>query len=237
MYASLNLMSNYKTFKNLLYQGHDIKYTLSYKDQKHIILKVVAGEIKVSAPHFAELWEIERILYKNITKILSVQSNHIVTSVYDLNASQPWIKIMGEKYHIEINEEITRAKIVDKTIKIKNYYDQEVQIKKIYSLIGKEFKNWFISRTIDWSVKMNIPFKNVSVKLMKAKWGYCLPKESKISYNTKLLHFDDEHISYVIIHELAHILHANHSKEFWNFVEQYSPKYREIQKTLNSTGV
>lgn len=230
-------MSNYKTTKKLSYQGNKISYTLIYKNQKHIILKVVAGEIKISAPHFAQSWEIEKILYKNISKILSVQNNHIFTSMYDLNSTKPWIKILGEKHEIIISEDNIRAKIKDKVIYIKNYYDQDIQIKKIYSLLAKDFKNWFIDRTIDWSVKMNISFKNVSVKLMKAKWGYCLPNESKISYNTKLLHFEDEIISYVIIHELAHIEHPNHSKDFWSFVEMYSPNYREIQKTLNSTGV
>ncbi|ATQ35869.1 metal-dependent hydrolase [Mesoplasma entomophilum] len=237
MFASLNSMSSIKMKKTLSYQGNNLNYTITYKEQKHIILRVVQGEVRISAPLNTADWEVEKIIYKNISKIVSVQNQHIIASVYDLNTLKPWVKIFDEEIEIIIDETLTRSKIENNKIYMKNYFNHEEQIKKLYSILAKHYKNWFISRTIDWSLKMNVQFRNVNVKLMKAKWGYCLPKELKIAYNTKLLHFNDEIISYVIIHELTHILHPNHSKEFWHFVERYCPNYKELQTQLNSTGI
>ncbi|WP_027875506.1 SprT family zinc-dependent metalloprotease [Mesoplasma chauliocola] len=237
MFVSLNLMSNLKLKKTLSYQGNNLSYTITFKEQKHIILRVIQGEVRISAPLNTPDWEVEKIIYKNISKIVSVQNQHILSSVYDFNSSNPWVKIFDKEIEIIIDENLTRSKFENNKIYMKNYFDNEEQVKKMYSILAKHYKNWFISRTIDWGLKMNIQFRNVNVKLMKAKWGYCLPKELKIAYNTKLLHFNDEIISYVIIHELTHILYPNHSREFWNFVEIYCPNYKELQILLNSTGI
>jgi predicted metal-dependent hydrolase len=43
-----------------------------------------------------------------------------------------------------------------------------------------------------------------------------------------------ECVEYVIIHELAHIVHPNHSKDFWNLVAQYCPDYRRLRRLLNN---
>lgn len=65
----------------------------------------------------------------------------------------------------------------------------------------------------------------------KTRFGSCSGKNS-ISLNILLMKYPQEVIEYVIIHELAHIKHKNHSKHFWNFVEIYCPNYKELDKML-----
>lgn len=61
---------------------------------------------------------------------------------------------------------------------------------------------------------MNIEFSMLKIRAMLSKWGVCQPHKKVITLNYKLIHFDYQIIDYVIIHELAHIVHSHHQKLF-----------------------
>lgn len=73
-----------------------------------------------------------------------------------------------------------------------------------------------------------IPNK-ITIKEIKYAWGSCSSKKN-ITINLELIKYSQKAIRYVILHELCHIKHMNHSKEFWELVEKYMPEYKEIQK-------
>ena len=67
---------------------------------------------------------------------------------------------------------------------------------------------------------------------MKTRWGVCNIRDNSVTLNTKLIEYDIEKLDYVIIHELSHFIHFNHSKAFWNQVSIYTPNYKQIRKDL-----
>ena len=67
---------------------------------------------------------------------------------------------------------------------------------------------------------------------MKTRWGVCNVKTHKITLNLELIKKDIRCLDYVIIHELSHLLYANHSKEFWKCVEDNFKDYKKIRKEL-----
>lgn len=69
----------------------------------------------------------------------------------------------------------------------------------------------------------------VRVKELKYAWGSCSIKKH-ITLNSNLIKYSEQAIRYVILHELCHIQHMNHSKEFWKLVQTYMPEYKEIKK-------
>jgi hypothetical protein len=73
--------------------------------------------------------------------------------------------------------------------------------------------------------------KDFHLKLVDSKWGHCTP-HNDVMLNLKLLNADIEILRYVIIHELAHVRHKNHSMKFWNEVAKYCPNYKVLRKTL-----
>ncbi|WFQ91373.1 M48 family peptidase [Mycoplasma feriruminatoris] len=235
MYAFLNLMSKEK--HQLSYQGNTITYFIHYKNQKNTILRLIDNQIVVSAPFNTPIYLIEQFIYKHISKIVKVQNNYEFLRVYDFYTNKPWIKIFEKIVDIELVDQNIHPKKINNKIIIKNYYNNEIQLEKIYNFLAKEYKNWFINQTLMWAEKMNLSFENISVKVMKAKWGLCYSKKKNIIYNTKLLHFDPKIIDYVIVHELTHILYPNHSKDFWRYVATYLPNYQELQQILNSKGI
>ena len=71
------------------------------------------------------------------------------------------------------------------------------------------------------------------VRTMKSCWGSCLVNKGIITLNRKLLMQPRECIEYVVVHELCHFIHPNHSKEFYKFMEQFMPDWKERKGQLN----
>lgn len=82
-----------------------------------------------------------------------------------------------------------------------------------------------------WSKQMQLPFAGSSFRKQKTRWGSC-STAGHISLNWKLVFAPEDVIDYVIIHELAHLVHANHSSQFWNLVEKYDPEARQHRRWL-----
>ena len=73
----------------------------------------------------------------------------------------------------------------------------------------------------------------VRIRTMKSCWGSCLVNKGIITLNRKLLMKPRECIEYVVVHELCHFIHPNHSKEFYSFMEQFMPDWKERKGRLN----
>src|SRR3989338_5484159 len=78
---------------------------------------------------------------------------------------------------------------------------------------------------------VNSDVKTVSIRSQRTRWGSCSSRNT-ISLNWRLIMAPDWVSDYVVYHELAHLTHMNHSKEFWQLVERYVPNHKDAQKWL-----
>lgn len=78
----------------------------------------------------------------------------------------------------------------------------------------------------------NQEIERVTIKKTKTRWGSCNYVKKTINLNFDLVLRDIEAIEYVILHEIAHLTHPNHSKEFYNYVESYMPDWKSREKRL-----
>ena len=72
---------------------------------------------------------------------------------------------------------------------------------------------------------------------MKTKWGSCNPKTGLIRLNTDLAKKPPEHLEYVIVHELAHLIEASHGERFVAAMDMFLPKWQHLREELNSLPV
>jgi predicted metal-dependent hydrolase len=86
-----------------------------------------------------------------------------------------------------------------------------------------------------WSEQMNTRYLSMRITGAKTRWGSCSRKRS-INFSWKLIMAPIEVVDYVVVHELAHITHHNHSKNFWAVVNQTYPKWRESRQWLNANS-
>ena len=90
---------------------------------------------------------------------------------------------------------------------------------------------YLFERCIFWQNYLNLYPKKVSTKLMKRSWGRC-SSNGTITFNVRLIHYDKRFIDAVIVHELVHLNHMNHSKSFKQAVVEALPEY-EVWIKLN----
>jgi len=78
-------------------------------------------------------------------------------------------------------------------------------------------------------------YEKIKITSARTRWGSCSPKNT-LNFSWRLMLTPLDVIDYVIIHELAHTVHHNHSKRFWNLVEKFLPDYKERRKQLRQYG-
>lgn len=105
------------------------------------------------------------------------------------------------------------------------------EIKKL----KKEARNHLASLTEYWAEKIGVSYGRISIRGQKTRWGSCSSK-GNLNYNYLLMLCPDEVAEYVVIHELCHRIHMNHSRDFWNKIEEFCPRYKIAKKWLKRNG-
>lgn len=102
---------------------------------------------------------------------------------------------------------------------------------------------WYARRLFDrlretlpaWTKRLKVAPTTVHVKNVRTLWGSCSSKNS-ITFCTRLALVPDDLFEYVVIHELTHLLHMNHSPAFWAEVARHIPDYKERRTKLRKNG-
>ena len=110
---------------------------------------------------------------------------------------------------------------------------EDFKIKNIDSFYKKEILKYLPDLVQEYSIKMNLIPTSISYRKNKRTWGSCNYKNG-LNFNILLMKFPIELMEYVIIHELAHIKHKNHSKKFWDLVEIHCPDYKQREKIFKN---
>ena len=82
------------------------------------------------------------------------------------------------------------------------------------------------------SLRTGLNYNKLSIRSQKTRWGSCSTRGT-ISLNDQLMFLPLATVEYLMIHELCHTRHLNHSRAFWSLVEQHCPNYREHEKQLS----
>jgi predicted metal-dependent hydrolase len=85
------------------------------------------------------------------------------------------------------------------------------------------------------SIESGLTFKVVQVRGQKTRWGSC-SSTGTISLNYKLLFLPSHLVRYIIMHELCHTVHLNHSRDFWSFLSTFEPDCRILDKEMKGAG-
>lgn len=78
-------------------------------------------------------------------------------------------------------------------------------------------------------------YTSITIRDQKTRWGSCSGRGT-LSFNWRLILAPPEILDYVVVHELCHLTHMNHSKEFWELVESVIPDYKTKRKWLKENG-
>lgn len=86
-----------------------------------------------------------------------------------------------------------------------------------------------------FKTRLGVDYNALRIKEQKTRWGSCSQK-GNLNFNWKLVMAPIEIIDYVVVHELCHLVHMNHAKDFWRLVEGQLPDYQQRKRWLKENG-
>jgi hypothetical protein len=95
----------------------------------------------------------------------------------------------------------------------------------------RQTREYLVPRLQSISLKTGLHHRGVLIKRQRTRWASC-SRRGMISINAKLLFLPPPAVDYVMTHELCHLKEMNHSKQFWQLVEQHYPAYRAVDAQL-----
>ena len=101
--------------------------------------------------------------------------------------------------------------------------------------IKKKAKKVIPERVEYYAKLAGISYNRIFIRLQKSRWGSC-SVDGNLNFNCLLMLCPDEVVDSVVVHELCHRKHLNHSREFWEEVERFCPDYRACKKWLKENG-
>lgn len=172
-----------------------------------------------------------------------IKDNPILQTRFTLKEyHQQQIRVGAKSYFIQVQLEDRKtnaAKLKDaSTISIKlnaalSKFEQTTTIKQLISrVVSKDQIPWVQERVNYWNhLHFGKEIKEVRLKYNSSNWGSCSSR-GQINLSSRLLFAPAEVVDYVIIHELAHLVEANHSERFWAIVSDIMPDYRRKEEWL-----
>ncbi len=119
---------------------------------------------------------------------------------------------------------------------ISDHRFQEVIRRGVTEALRMEAKQYLPGRVNELAKRHGLTFNRVFVKNAKTRWGSCSTHKN-INLNLHLMRLPQHLRDYVILHELAHTVHGNHGKAFWQFLDQLTGNARTLEKELKTYQV
>ncbi len=212
----------------------DYNINIIYKDVKNANLKVKPdGKVILTAPFDMSDKEIEYILDKRdtwIRKQLELFSKNRETK-RELVSGENFI-YLGKNYRLKVIEaDYEKAKLNRK------YFELYLKDKNNYIKKEKLINNWYKSKAdvyfkeiVDrYSKIVKVKVNSIKIRSMKTRWGSCNPKKSYINLNLELIKKPKVAIEYVIFHELTHLLHYHHDRNFYNYLTLWQKRKKRLE--------
>lgn len=207
------------------YELNGIEYDVivEKKNNKNLYIRVKDdGKIHVTCNYLTTKNMILKVLNEN-TRTLQ----KMIKRVEKQNEKSNKFFYLGNSYDIIIKEDtnkvvITNDKIYTKDLNMLEKWKKE----EIIRIFDERYV--YVFNHFNENVKSPI----LKIRTMKTRWGVYNRKKHTITLNSKLIEYDISKIDYVIIHELSHIIHFDHSKDFWNLVSKYCKDYKNIRKEM-----
>lgn len=208
-----------------------IPYTLIPADRKSIGIRILQdGTLEVRASRYVRIAEIEKVLYTKEAWIRE-HRNRILSIEHTKWQYGSKIPCLGGYRTVTATEGNT-LRLTDTEILIPaGLSDSEIveAVKQLYIAYGKTY---LAAETNRMAGKYGLSIRSVTVNRAAKRWGSCTVQTGRIHYSWRLMCVSEIAIEYVITHELAHLLHPDHSPAFWHQVKNWLPDFEKRRAKL-----
>lgn len=156
--------------------------------------------------------------YNKIVKMIEVQETK--------NSNNDGFFYLGKKYDIVYAEwcdiSFGEGKVfLSKKLDIDKWYKEQAKVlfQEHFDMMYNKFSR-------------RIVYPELKIRKMKSRWGVCNIRTKVITLNLELIKRDTKYLDYVIVHELSHLIHGDHSPSFWKLVGENMPEYKKYREEM-----
>jgi len=237
-------MKKKESIRTVLVGDETLSYILTRKPVKNLNLRILPdGSIHVSAAPKVPSDYIDRFVISRADLIRAARhrfslrtpepaAHHYESGEIFYILSLPYVLQVscGDRDTIECTGDSIR-------LTLRNVSDEDRRRHFVQRLLDKECLRIFTRITEDALLLFpGLPMPTIRIRDMKSRWGSCLFKKNTVTLNKRLLGAPERCVEYVVIHELCHFFHPNHSKDFYACLSRALPDWKERKKLLNSAG-
>jgi predicted metal-dependent hydrolase len=237
-----------KPGNSIIYEGWTIPYDITYSHRRHSISIIVhrTKRVEIKAPSGTPASYIHGLAGKKVTWI--VKRLMLLDSMAELPEERKYHEgevffFLGDPLLLSVTgEPVTGGIRCDEGHLVVNVPG---------SIPGPDCREYTRRRVLDWyrdqadriisekiqefAVFLDIVPPPFRLRNARRRWGSCNHK-NHLNFNIRLVMAPVSLIEYVVMHELCHIRHKNHSGEFWESLRHLMPDYRERRELLKREG-
>lgn len=179
---------------------------------------------------------IEQVVWERSDWIFSNKEKQIakLEQVYTIEVKDgEKLLLFGKYYAIKVDQIEQFSFSGENFIFPKNKHDQAEDV--IINWYKRTAKKIIKDRLEHFAELVDCRFNNFKISSAKKRWGSCSSK-GNLNFSWRLMLAPIKIIDYVIAHELSHLKHLDHSREFWAYLESFFPEYKRCEKWLKDNG-
>ncbi len=204
----------------------NIQFVRNNNSKRYIIRILHDQSVRVTIPQYGSQRKAEQFLNDNI----DILKNKLIKqeTIFELNQSYQskyyQLKILPTKF--SNNTDVINNNIVIRVSSDKHIRDKINQdyIKNIFEqTLRKEAQLYIPKKTMEYANQYQLKVSNIKINSAKTRWGSC-SSENSLNFSLFLMQLPYELINYIILHELSHTIHKNHSKDFYNLLNKLTER-------------
>ncbi len=190
-----------------------MEYTLIRKRKnKRMYVRIKQGAVVVTAPYFLPTYKIERFLKENRRWIEA-----------QLNTVEPDVVTLFERSY-KVVYHASYSHLTSDTLYLS---DTKSEVKSFLLEVGEDY---LTNRFRYYCQRLGYEGMQLKFGVYSSQWGSCKPKDRRVSLSLTLLFTNPAFMDAVIVHELCHMMHLNHSKAFYQEVLSWYPNYKDVMR-------
>lgn len=205
--------------------------------RKHLGLFVENQKVEVRAPQWASEAEIKQwVISKEAWVLKQLRNQHLQASEKPDIRNNGSILFFGQYRPIQII--LGRSGVFENGEALLISHQPQHNPQRILENWLKQEAGLYIKeRCQELADKMGLlqAIRRITLRKTKSKWGHCTAS-GQLQFNWLIIMAPTEVIDYLLIHELCHLVHMNHSSDFWQLVNQYCPDYKQHKSWLMKNG-
>ena len=220
-----------------------VDYNLAFSRRKTIALQVKSGQVFVRAPYGISRTYIEKLLRTKQCWIeAKLEQSKLKQSINPVLAERTSILIQGQYYPLIIQSQQTAEGIsfadgqlsvyltTNKSEQNKTAFNEKVEA-LVQAWLQAQTSELIEQKLTHWCQITGLSPSGYKIRYYKSKWGSCNSRKA-LTFNSLLAMTPDYVVDYIVVHELCHLVHLNHSSQFWQLVECYIPNVKSAKTWL-----